>query len=540
MPSQVAYPEPVPVRLLLSVVAGLSLWLAFPSHDIWPLAILGVALLALATRGTRPATGLLLGFVAGMAFFLPVLSWSGIFVGNLPWFALATLEALYIAVLGWASALLQRGGTAPVRPLAIAGLWVLSEFLRSTTPFGGFPWARLAFSQADSPLARLAALAGAPLVTFAVALAGGLLAVLLAQLGQLWRTRGIPFADTRRGSGPRSLTRPALVLALGAAVVAAPALIQPSTDGQDHTVLAVQGNVPEVRLDFNAQRRAVLDNHARLSHRAAERIAAGELAQPDLVVWPENAADIDPLRNGDAARIINDAVQALDAPTIVGAVLQEPADLLTNASLLYLPGQGVTDRYVKQHPVPFAEYVPYRSFFRTLSDKVDLVRTDFVGGDEVGVMPIPTDTGTLDVGLGICFEVAYDHLIRQAVAGGAELLIVPTNNATFGYTDESEQQLAISRIRAMEHGRSVVHVSTVGVSALITPDGTAHQRTSLYTPALLSEELPARTELTLATRVGAWPEWLASMAVGGLVLVVAGRGLLGRVRARGTSSQGPA
>jgi apolipoprotein N-acyltransferase len=191
---------------------------------------------------------------------------------------------------------------------------------------------------------------------------------------------------------------------------------------------------------------------------------------------------------------------------------------------LYLPGRaGVVDRYVKRHPVPFAEYIPFRSFFRHFSNKVDLVNSDFAAGRKVGVFQVPArGGGTIAAGPIICFEVAYDGLVRDTVDHGADVLLVQTNNATFGFSDESVQQLAISRIRAIEHGRSIVHVSTVGVSAMITPDGTAHQRSTLFTPAVLDADLPLRTELTVADRVGPWPE---DLAVAGVVTMLALAGL---------------
>jgi apolipoprotein N-acyltransferase len=496
-------------RYPLAIASGLALWLAFPSHDLWAMAPIGVALLALSTRQASPWQGALLGLVSGLACFLPLLSWSGVYVGAVPWIALAVLESCYVALLGLACALLQRGpslaGVGRVRPMVVALAWVSQETLRDTTPFGGFPWGRLAFSQADSPLGGLAALGGAPAVTFGVALVGGLLAAGVAQLIRGSGQPGIP-----RGGMPRSLLSAAPCLVGAIVVMLLPLLVQRPTDGPTGRVMAVQGNVPRAGLDFNAERRAVLDNHARATQKAALLVKAGTQTRPDLVVWPENASDIDPLRNPDAAVVINDAVDAINAPLILGAVLQEPPSKVSNASLMYLPGQGVTARYVKQHPVPFAEYIPYRSFFRKLDNKVDLVRSDFTAGKGPGVFRVPAHAGgTIAAGTIICFEVAYDGLMRDTVDHGANILLVQTNNATFGFTDESVQQLAISRIRAIEHGRSIVHVSTVGVSAMITPDGTAHQRSALFTPALLAADLPLRTDRTVADRVGAWPETLA-------------------------------
>ena len=509
------------------------------------MAPIGVALLALATRGAPAWQGALFGLVSGLACFLPLLSWSGTYVGALPWIALAVLESLYVALLGLVCAMLQRGplsatfhqgasptGVVRVRPVVVALAWVAQEALRDTTPFGGFPWGRLAFSQADSPLAGLAALGGAPAVTFGVALAGGFMAAGVARLiggtGPISGGRPVGQSGIQRDGSVRGGRSAVLCFLCAATVLVLPVFVPRPTDGPTGRFMAVQGNVPRPGLDFNAERRAVLDNHARETLTAAGEVKVGEQPQPDLVVWPENASDIDPLRNPDAAVVINDAVDAIHAPLILGAVLQGPRPYVSNASLMYLPGRGLTAQYIKQHPVPFAEYIPYRSFFRHFSDKVDLVSADFKAGTGAGVFRMPAHQGgAIAAGAIICFEVAYDGLMRDTVDQGANVLLVQTNNATFGFTDESVQQLAISRIRAIEHGRSIVHISTVGVSAMITPDGTAHQRTTLFTSALLAADLPLRTNRTIADRVGAWPEYLAS---GGLVMMLFLLGLRRRRR----------
>ncbi|PWJ25124.1 apolipoprotein N-acyltransferase [Branchiibius hedensis] len=477
-------------RLLLAAASGVALWAAFPTINWWWLAPIAVAGLALATCGVRARVGLLLGFSSGLTMFVPGLAWSGTYVGQLPWFALAITESVYLAAMGGLLAWLQGPpGSARVRPVVVALLWVVQEWVRGTVPFGGFPWLQLAWSQADSPLLPIARFAGSTGLTFAVALIGGLLAAVV-------RDRRTPRLAVAAAAG-------ALALALAPLAVTVPVA------GQPLQVMGIQGNVPTAGLDFNAQRRAVLDNHVRLTQTAAEQVASGQLPQPQLVVWPENSSDIDPLRNADAATEILQTVAAIKAPLIVGAVLQQPSPKVSNASLLYLPDKGLTQTYIKRHPVPFAEYVPYRSFFRFFSKQVDLVRADFVAGDQVGLFQVPTTSGVVPVTPIICFEVAYDGLVRSGVDAGAQLIAVQTNNATFGYSAESAQQLAISRVRAVEFGRSVIHVSTVGISALITPDGRTHQRTQLFTPAILDGTLPLRTETTPADRIGAAPVWLA-------------------------------
>lgn len=528
----------VPARLLLSLLGGLLLWVAQPGFDVWPAAPVGVALLALACRGAGWRAGAWCGLAAGLACFTPLLSWTGIYVGPLPWLALCVLESLYVALVG---ALL---GGFPVRPGAypwlVGAAWVTSEFLRSTTPYGGFPWARLAFGVVDAPFAQVAALLGAPGVTFAVALCGGYLAVAVLRCWQEFApTRLRTPAEASMGAGGRRTAPILTALAGAAAAVLLPLLIPRAIPaGDDHPtarIVAIQGDVPQAGLDFNAQRRAVLDNHARVTARAAADLRARGESPPDLVVWPENASDIDPLRNPDAADVIRAAVSDIDAPTLVGAVLSEPVGHVTNAALLYEPGSRLpSQRYDKRHPVPFAEYIPQRSFWRTFSDKVDLVERDFVGGDEVGVIRVPRAGGDpgIAAGANICFEVAYDDLVRDGVTAGANLIVVQTNNATFGETHESVQQLAISRLRAIEHGRSVVHISNVGVSALITPDGAAHGRTPLFEPAVLARDLPLRSAQTPATSLGDWPALLTT----GATLLAALATALGRTRRRTNSA----
>jgi apolipoprotein N-acyltransferase len=514
-----------PWRTLLALTGGLLLVLAFPGYDLAVLAVLGPAALALAVRGEGFRSGLWLGLVLGLAFFVPLLSWTGIYVGPFPWLALAVWEALHLALLGGATALVSR---RRLWPLWAAALWVADEALRGRFVLDGFPWGRLGFSQTEGPLMSLAAYGGVPLVSFAVALTGTLLAAAVLALHRAWRSSTTPSAGPAVRTAVVAVAAALAVPAVGA--LAWLPLPGPSlTDGGPAaTVAVIQGNVPRAGLDFNAQRRAVLDNHVQQTLELAAEVAAGEAAQPDLVIWPENSSDIDPYRNDDAARQIERAAQAIDAPILVGAIVQGPGRFISNTAIVWDPEHGPGDTYVKRHPVPLAEYVPARGFFRFFSEHIDRVH-DQQAGDEPGVL----DMGGARLGDLICFEVVYDGLVGDVVDGGAGMLVVQTNNATFGFTDESEQQLAMSRLRAVEFGRTVAVAATSGISAIVAPDGSVARSSSLFTPAVFVEEIAQRDSMTVAARLGAAPEWaLTGLGVGALLVAVR-PGLLRRLQGRG-------
>jgi apolipoprotein N-acyltransferase len=495
-------------RLLGAAAAGGLLVAAFPPYGIWPLAIVSVAAFSLVTRGVRARRGAWVGFVYGLAFFVPLLSWTGIYVGPAPWLLLAAAEAAFLAALGAGLAVTAR---LPGWPLWGAALWLAQEAARDRGPFGGFPWGRLVFAQAESPLAWLSAYGGAPLVTFAVALAGTLLAALaLALTGRAGRRV--------RAAVPALAALVALVAVTGAAVAAGD---WQTTQTRPYTVAVVQGNVPRLGLDFNAQREAVLRNHVRATLALAADARAGRVAGPDLVLWPENASDIDPMRNPDAYALIDGAAKAVGVPILVGTLADgpDPATTIRNIAYVWDPRTGPGETYVKRHPVPFAEYIPFRSVARLVSKDVDLVERDFVPGDRPGNLTV----GPARIGDVICFEVAYDNLIDDA-AHDSEMLVVQTNNATFGRSNETWQQLAMGRLRAIEHGRPVLVAATSGVSAVIDPAGHLQARSDVFTSDVLVRVVSGRAGDTLAGRVGAGPEWaVVAIGLAGLVLSAVAR-----------------
>ena len=525
------------------VAAGLLMCASFAPLAWWWSAMLSFAVLAAVL--TRPSTtywgGFGYGFVFGLAFYVPLLPWISGFVGLVPWLALSVMCALFPALFGLLAVAVR---SLPGWPLWFAFVWVAQEWLKCSVPFGGFPWGVVGFSQTTGPLLPLAQLGGVPLLSLGVALVGFGLAAIALETVARWRGHRDAHVELPRSSAVRSsphrrlgdteLPRssavrssphrrlgdtepPAVVLpgVLIAVVLLTTTLVHPhvrqSGAGAGNeptvTVAAVQGNVPRLGLEFNAQRRAVLDNHVNETIRLADEVHAGRAAQPQFVIWPENSSDIDPLANADARTQIDSAVQAINAPILVGGVVATPdwtpeRPAATNTVIVWNPQTGPGERHDKQIVQPFGEYLPWRGFFRHLSSWADRAGY-FVPGSGTGVV----HAAGVPIGVTTCWEVIFDRAARESVRNGAQVLTVPTNNATFNQT-MSEQQLAFARARAVEHDRYVVVAGTTGISAVIAPDGRELARTKFFEPAFLDAQIRLKTAQTPATRWGPQIQWV--------------------------------
>ena len=489
-------------RPAAAVLSGVLLYLSFPPRPLWWLALPGFALLGWTLRGRRLRAGFGLGYLVGLGFLAPLLIWTGAVVGPGPWIALVAAEAVFVAASGLGIAAVSK---LPGWPLWAAAVWIAGEAARARAPFGGFPWGKIAFGQADGIFLPLAAVGGTPVLGFAVALCGFGLYEALRRARAYRRTGRLP-------RGPLTAAVLAVLVPVAGAAAALPLVDAGAEDGTA-TVAAIQGNVPRLGLDFNAQRRQVLDNHANRTAQLAEDVARGTAKRPDFVLWPENSSDIDPFANPDAYGVIDRAVKKIGAPTVIGAVLAPDTGKLRNTLIEWQPNRGPVATYDKRHVQPFGEYIPMRSFVRIFNSNVDRVSRDFGPGAKIGVF----DLAGTQVGLATCYEAAFDWAVRDTVTHGAQLIAVPSNNATFGHSEMTYQQLAMSRVRAVEHSRSVVVPVTSGVSAIIEPDGRVVQKSAMFTPDALVADVPLRSSQTPATRLGIVPEMLLlGLAAAGL------------------------
>ena len=554
--------------LLISVAGGLATFAAFPPIDAWPLAVVGPALLVVALTGRSLRGSFGCGLAFGLALFVPLLSWL-VNVASYAWFGLAGALALIFAVLAIGQRLLLR---LPLWPVAVAGWWVCVEAVRDRWPYA-FPWGRLAMSQSVAPDVRWVAVGGAPLLTFLLALTGAMIARAVLcylggndppqtppavspggthppgpPLGRAARPPVPPRGGTDRPSRPSwgMAARPsrtswgraarasgspwgaALAAVVTAGLVLAGGLlpVDPTGGAPRAQVAAIQGDVPRARnLPQQLNDTQVTQNHAAATLKLAAQVRVGRLAAPALVIWPENATDLDPRQNPGIYAELAATVAAVGRPILAGEVLNDPR---RNVGQLWVPGVGPTTAYVKRQLVPFGEYIPFRGIISSFSSLPSLQPLDFTPGRSAVVF----DVGKIRLGDVICYEVGFDNLVRSEVTAGANLLAVQSNDADFeidGQLGETEQQTAMARIRAIESDRAVVYASTTGESAIIAPDGTLIAHSGVWQRAILDARVPLVSYRTLADRVGAWPEYVIIMLT---VLALAWAVIRTRARSR--------
>jgi apolipoprotein N-acyltransferase len=332
------------------------------------------------------------------------------------------------------------------------------EEFRARFPFGGFGWTRIAFSQVESPALPIVAIGGVIALS-----AFTLIAALL-----LTRIR---------------LKNMAAVLALFITALLLP--MNPKGSGEIK-LIGIQGNTPQVGLDFNSRAKAVFE-----LHRDATKSVAPSTY--DAIVWPENAIDIDPRLHSDVRADIKKLTDGLKTPILAG-VVQQDSKGPQNASIMYGREGALKSTYIKRGLTPFGEYIPLRMISEQLSPLAKTVN-DFIPGDK----RVTHNIAGFKVGPIICYEIILDDLVRD-MATNSQALIVQTNSATFAGTPESAQQLAITRIRAMEHSRYILSVSTVGISAFIDNNGRVLSRTGENTQESLAGVLVPNKYRTLINR----------------------------------------
>lgn len=460
--------------MLGAVVGGLLLAASMPPVGAWPLALAGIVVLDRSIAGAPIWARFRRGWLAGTALLGPTTWWMREM--TLPGWILATL--LLGALLGAAVA-----ATPPQagRWVALPGTWMLFEGVRGRWPFGGVPLSTLAIGQVGGPFAP-AARVGGSLVLGAVTVGA---AVAIAALLR------------RRGWA-------ALVAAVAVALPLVLSAVAPHGNGSGRwlDVDLVQGGGPQGTRAIDTDERDVVERHLEAS-RAVRQDA-------DLVVWPEDVVNVEgPLESQREGGELLALSRRLTGVFVAG-VIEGHGDGFTNEAVAFAAG-NVVDRVGKERRVPFGEYVPFRSLIEPLAPAA-LPRRDAI----VGRGPSVLDTPSGRLGVMISWEVFFPDRARDAIRDGGQLLLNPTNGSSFTGTQVQTQQVASSRLRAIETGRWVLQVAPTGFSAVIAPDGRLLQRTGVSERKVLHAAVELRTGRTWAVALADW------LALGAALALVAG------------------
>jgi apolipoprotein N-acyltransferase len=475
-----------------------------PPAGWWPLAFVAPIPVLWLVRGCRPGRSALIGFVFGVSYFGALLYWILLF-GELGWVSLVLMSGAYTAAFGALAPALWRPEHPVLSLVGLAGSWTVLEWVRGAFPLGGFAWGQLGSTQVDAPMLPLASVTGVWGLSFVVLLVAGLLLLALERWG-------------------RGAARSLALVAACAGLILLPGIVPvPAPDGRAIDVAAIQVDVESVEhLNGVAEDLAV----ARLN---VERHLGLVGNAPDLVVWGEGALDPGATADGETFAEVTGAIASVGAPTLAGAIVNDP-DGTQRTSTLAFDGSGrVVDRYDKVHLVPFGEYVPWRNLLEGRIGAIDQVPIDRVAGERVRNLQL---NGLPPIGAPICYENSFPAIDRSMVRQGAALLVVTINNASYERTAASEQHLQMSRLRAVENGRWVIHAAVSGISAFIDPEGRVVDSRGLFEPAVMRHEVVASSRTTIYTRFGEWVPWAS------LVLAL-GVFVLPRRRSRPVRGPGP-
>ncbi|MEX2532454.1 MAG: apolipoprotein N-acyltransferase [Nitriliruptoraceae bacterium] len=475
--------------IAMAVASGVSLLLAHAPYNVWPASFLAPALLVAAvwhtaaTRSKPTVPAALVGLIAGASFFGPLLSWLILPAGLVGWLLLAFTQTVYVALL---AVIIHATRKARFAALAVGTAWTSIDVIRGVFPLGGFEWGAIAYAHVDgSWLLPVARIGGAHAITLLVVT----LSVAALQIVIDTKTVAHKRHDQQLGATLSIRHVPTATL-LGGLFLSVLLTIEPPAAHGTLDVLAVQGNDvkhwEENRPRGDAPLRIV---NALADQTLASVVAAGP---PDVTFWPESAIDRDPFSaRGQSLLPAIRASTAVTSPLIAGITLDGPDPQTQRfvAAAVFDDSASIVGQYTKRRLVPFGEYIPLRRFLDWFPPLQQTPRDAIAGSTP---QQIVLADGTR-IAVAICFETMFSSTIHSNITAGDEdagLIVVLTNNASFGVSAAPYQHLAQSQLRAVETGRWVVHAAISGASAIIDPHGRIHQQTGLFTLETLRADVP--------------------------------------------------
>lgn len=455
------------------VGTGLLIALALPPWGWWPLAPIGVALFdrLIADQPARRRYWRAWGVAAG--WFYPGMAWM-VWLSSPGWLVASAVYATYI---GAAAALSPPG---PWRRVALPGAIVVAEAIRWSFPFGGVPLASFAIAEAGGPLAPIVRVGGALLLVGVVVVLGGALSALSQRA---WRAGAIGLA---------------VVVGFVAVAAVSPRGHQIGT----LRVAAVQGGGPQGTRAVDTNPRLVFDR---------QMAATALVTQPvDVVLWPEDVVDTNgAFATSPEASELADLARRLHAGVLAVGIVDDVNDTrFVNAQVAYDTTGQIVDRYEKVHRVPFGEYMPLRGLLHALGAPTELVPRDAISGTGPAILDTPVGR----LGVVISWEVFFGDRARDAISHGGTVLLNPTNGSSYRGTELQSQQIASSRLRALETDRWVVQAAPTGFSAIITPDGRVVRRSGVSEQRVVQGTVGTRAGQTLYVRFGDRPVLVVAVA----------------------------
>ncbi|MFG3662136.1 apolipoprotein N-acyltransferase [Streptomyces sp. NPDC047706] len=487
-------------RSAAAALAGALPMLAFPAPSLWWFAHVAlVPWILLARTAPTGRRALYDGWCGGLGFMLAVHHW---LLPNLHvfTFVIAALLGALWAPWGWLVRRFLGGVPSPGR-IAVALLvlpsgWLAVELVRSWQGLGG-PWGMLGASQWQvEPALRLASVGGVWLLSLLLVAVNVAVAVLVSV---------------------RAARIPALAALLATAVGTSAAWAwapRPHLGGEARVGVVQPGVIsgPGPRFD---------------REEALTRQLAGQ--DLDLIVWGESSVGYDLADRPDLARRIAALSRETGAPILVNVdARRSDRPGIYKSSVLIGPDGPTGDRYDKMRLVPFGEYVPFRSLLGWVTSVGEAAEEDRRRGTEQVVM---NAGGGLRVGPMVCFESAFPDISRSVTRGGADLLVAQSATSTFQESWAPAQHASLAALRAAETGRSMVHATLTGVSAVHDPEG-RRIGPALGTAASAAQvyEVPLADGFTPYVRLGAWPVYVAVLVLLALALAEGGRAVRRRRR----------
>ena len=484
-------------QYLVAIIAGLLIAFSLPPWGWWPLAYVGVALFATCKPNSNRAR-FMFGTMFALAWLAPGMAWM--------WFLTApgyVIAALLFSALHGLAAVITGAVTDQHKHRAVIGplTHTLAEALRFSFPFGGVPLATLAISQAASPIAPIVRVGGPLLLTYIVLQIGFLLASL------------------RHTETPRRSMRAVLWAVVAVAVLPITGLIAPHGKdiGRSLNVAAVQGGGPQGTLAINTNSRDVVIRHLDATQKIAVASTSNE-GKLDLVVWPENVIDVSSFSSSIERTEVEAQAARLNAPFLVGITEDFDNRFFTNAQVVVNTDGSLGDRYDKVRRVPFGEFVPMRGLLEAVGAPVDRIPRDAKAGHDTAILRAADTT----IAVVISWEVFFAGRANEGIEQGATLLVNPTNGSSYTGTILQSQQIASSRLRALETGRWLVQVSPTGFSAFVSPDGHVFDRTGVSEQRVITRQVQLRSGRTIYSYLGDMP-FVVIMIASLLALLIAGR-----------------